>query len=174
MRLKRLSSKDELIKEVKKLYAGAFPQDERMPFGMLVGMMDEHHRLYALMEEDTLIGFVYLYQNTDTFLYYFAVAEEYRGKGYGTETLRLIRQLDGVENIALDIEEVKDNPAENDAALKRRNFYLNAGFHTTEIRYHFFGVDYEIMASKEGYAKDEYMKLAEKIWGNHAALIRYH
>ena len=25
----------------------------------------------------------------------------------------MIRQLDGVENIALDIEEVKDNPAEN-------------------------------------------------------------
>ncbi len=174
MRLKRLDRKDELISEVKKLYLSSFPDDERMPFSRLLGMMNEKYRMYALLEEESFIGFVYLYQNTDAFLYYFAVSEEYRGRGYGTETLKLIRQLDGVGNIVLDIEEVTDGTADNDPVLRRRNFYLHAGFHTTEIRYRFYGVDYEIIALKEGYKKEEYMRLAEKIWGNYATLIRYH
>lgn len=174
MRLKRLYRKDELIGEVRKLYESAFPQDERMPFSMLLGMLDEKHRMYALLDKEVFIGFAYLYQNTDSFLYYFAVREEFRGKGYGTQTLFLIRQLEGVENIVLDIEEVIEGSPDHDEAEKRRNFYLNAGFHRTEIRYHFFGVDYEIMAAAENYSRREYEKLAWEIWGVAAGLIRYH
>lgn len=174
MYLKRLNRTDRLTEKVRDLYIRAFPRDERMPFSRLLGMMNDKHCLYALMEGELFAGFVYLYQDTDAFLYYFAVSEEYRGRGYGTETLKLIRQLDGVGNIVLDIEEVTDGTADNDPAFRRRNFYLHAGFHTTEIRYRFYGVDYEIIALKEGYKKEEYVRLAEKIWGNHAALIRYH
>ena len=174
MRLKRLDRKDELISEVKKLYLSSFPDDERMPFSRLLGMMNEKYRMYALLEEESFIGFVYLYQNTDAFLYYFAVREELRGKGYGTQTLYLIRQLEGVENIVLDIEEVIEGSPDHDEAEKRRNFYLNAGFHRTEIRYHFFGVDYEIMTAAENYSRREYEKLAREIWGVAAGLIRYH
>lgn len=169
MQLKRLNRKDKLVKKVKDLYLTAFPRDEQMPFSRLLGMMNEKYRLYALLDEDDFIGFLYLYHSKDTFLYYLAVAEEYRGRGYGTEALQLIRNLEGTDNIILDIEEVKSCFTE-----KRRNFYLNAGFHTTDIRYHFFGVDYEIISLQEGYTKEEYARLAKEIWGAFSCLIRYH
>ncbi len=173
MEIRELKQKDPEVKEVRRLYEASFPGDEKMPFRIILRMLDEHHKLYLITEEGKIIGFVYMYLDTVSFLYYFAVEEHLRGKGYGTRILQMLKGIGGTEKIILEIDRVTDDMTEADESYRRLRFYEHAGYKRTGICYRFFSVDYELIADPPGYTKEEYRRLAGKIWGSYSKFIRY-
>ena len=170
MEVKRVMEKDRLMKDIRKLYGNSFPINEKMPFEMLLGKMKHGCRMYAFLEEESFVGFAYVFVGEEIFLYYLAIDEGKRGNGYGSKALCLLQEKLGDKCITLDIEQVNDINSEQ---YRRLCFYQRAGYVRTGIRYHFFGVDYEILASKNGYTKAQYKELAKQIWGINAHLIHY-
>ena len=173
MEMKELSRKDPAVRKVRRLYEASFPGNEKLPFRIILTMLDEPHKLYCLTEEKQFIGFVYMYLDTVSFLYYFAVEEQLRDKGYGTRILQMLKGIGNTEKIILDIDQVTDDMTEADEAFRRLRFYEHAGYARTGICYSFFSVDYELMAYPQGYTEEEYRELAVKIWGDYSRYIRY-
>lgn len=172
MELRELKRRNPEVKEVRRLYEASFPGNEKMPFRIILKMLDEHHKLYLITEDAQIIGFVYKYLDTVSFLYYFAVEEEFRGRGYGTRILQMLKGIGNTQKIVLDIERVTDDMTEADEAFRRLRFYERAGYARTGIRYWFFA-DYELIADPPGYTEEEYRKLAHQIWGSYAKFIKY-
>ena len=172
MKIKELKRRDPEVKEVRRLYEASFPGNEKMPFRIILKMLDEHHKLYLITEETQIVGFVYMYLDTVSFLYYFAVEEHLRGKGYGSRILQMLKGIGNTEKIILEIDLVTDDMTEADEAFRRLRFYERAGYARTGIRYWFFA-DYELIADPPGYTKEEYRRQAGKLWGNYAKFIRY-
>ena len=85
MELRKIEKPD--YREIKAIYTGAFPPDERAPFRLLrkraeQGMAD----FWIISEEGKSIGLAYLVTYKDlAYLFYYAIDPSYRGQGYGTK-----------------------------------------------------------------------------------------
>ncbi len=96
---------------------------------------------------------------------YFAVCEENRGEGYGTEALSLLkehcREWDG---IIFEVEDDESVCSEEERQIRKRriNFYERNGVLMTGYRSCVFGVDYRLMVLPLG-APDAGEQLGEKI-----------
>lgn len=149
MKLEKLSRKTKLRGELKKLYKEAFPPDERVPFGMLMRRADSPLAdLFGLFDDDTLVGFAYVVKKGKLYyLFYFAMKPEERGKGYGSETLALLREKyrDGVLFLAL---EKRDPASPNyEERLRRHAFYERCGFTDVAKSLKESSVVYDVMTS---------------------------
>ncbi len=131
---------------LEKLYKSAFPEDERMPFRMMVRDNGRRNEIHVYTADGEPVGFTVIYSRRDpVYLAYLAVDETHRHEGIGSEIMRRLMAYCSDRVIAADIEECIPG-AENEAErLARRQFYLNLGFTDPGIRYHFFGVDYEVV-----------------------------
>lgn len=78
--------------EVKRIYFGAFPKEERMPFSMMVAMSKLWNtNFWAFYDKDVLCGFVYTAVNRKlVFIMFLAVDEALRSQGYGSAMLQKI------------------------------------------------------------------------------------
>ena len=171
MRLRKIQDRyDQDLEVIRKLYTDSFPADERIPFHILLKWLKTGCRLYVLEENGEPAGMIYVYVRDEAFMHYFAIREDLRGEGRGSQAISLLRkELDG-KCLSLDMECADDVDSEQ---YRRLRFYQRLGFYRTEIRYRFFGVEYEILASEEGYSKERYMEFAKQVWGSRAKLIRY-
>ncbi len=125
--LKPIEKKDFPLWE--KLYAEAFPKMERIPYKILrrkaVKGVAECLGIY---DGDTFVGFFYsMVQESFSYLVYFAVRSDIRGKGYGTQALTAYKELHKDEIIFLALEP-EDEQAPNAEQRKRRHdFYERNG-----------------------------------------------
>lgn len=124
----RLFSKN--TKKEKRLFRSAFPEVEKIPFGIL--------RLFSLRKEidflsfsdgGVFVGFTYLvsYKKT-TFVLYLAVDGSLRGKGYGSRVLSQIKAEKPGQRIVLNIEPLDDKAPNAEQRRKRLAFYERNGF----------------------------------------------
>lgn len=173
MEMKELKRGDRELNEIRRLYEASFSEDEKMPFRVILNRLNEHHKLYLITDEEQIAGFVYMYLDKVSFVYYFAVEEHLRGKGYGTRILQMLNGIESTEKIVLEIDRVTDDMTEADESYRRLRFYEHSGYARTGICYRFFSVDYELIANPPGYTKEEYRKQAGKIWGMFSKMIRY-
>ena len=90
IRLINITRDSSDLKKIKKLYLTAFPSDERAPFGLLVRKAKKPNiSFFSCHDGETWIGFIYVINHIDlSYLYYFAVDDTKRGKGYGTANSR--------------------------------------------------------------------------------------
>ena len=90
IRLINITRDSSDLKKIKKLYLTAFPSDERAPFGILVKRAKKPNiNFFSCHDGETWIGFIYVINHIDlSYLYYFAVDDAERGKGYGTANSR--------------------------------------------------------------------------------------
>ncbi|MDO4443228.1 MAG: GNAT family N-acetyltransferase [Slackia sp.] len=130
LQIKKVPSFGSRARCVKQLYQTAFPVEQRVPFWSLrlrSGM--NGLELSAYYDQDTFVGFVNLIESDDAvYIYYLAVADDLRGKGYGAQILDDLKRRHPGKTIALDIEapdQNADNPRQRAA---RRSFYLRNGF----------------------------------------------
>ena len=124
---------------------------------MLKKSLNEDSRMYAVYENDKLIGMYHIFIEKDiVYLAYLCIAEEKRGKGYGTILLNHIRDSLPGYRITVDIEEVKEKGRNFEEESSRKAFYLRNGFEETMVFYHFFGVDYEVLSNGGKISKDEW------------------
>ena len=130
----------EVKQEIKVLYLKAFKKEVRMEFDYL-----EHFpfvEVEAFFEGDEFVGFAHVIL-VKRFLnvLYLAVKEQFRGKGYGSEMLSLLKRKYSDKVIMLDIE--------NGGTLvdkKRKDFYLKNNFCENNLFYAYNDVDYEVLS----------------------------
>ncbi len=117
-------------RNVKRLYETAFPIEQRVPFWSLKLRSNMNGmEIVAYYDEDIFCGFACLLATEDAvYLYYIAVADGQRGKGYGTKLLDDLKQRYPGKTIALDIEARDPRANDNEKRSARRAFYLNNGF----------------------------------------------
>jgi len=110
--------------QVKHLYEEAFPVHERRPWHEQLRLL--HNGVLSFDEikiNSNFIGFIFYWQLADfTFIEHFALAPSERGKGAGTQIIKLIQ--DRFTTIVLETEP----PQTNADAARRIQFYGRAGF----------------------------------------------
>ena len=109
------------IKTISSLYESAFPDDEKAPFLSLIERSKKDNvDFIGYFNEDGFIGFTYLIHENDLhYIFYFAIVEEYRNKGYGTKILNILKEQYKDESIFFEIETL-DLSADNYEKRKRR------------------------------------------------------
>lgn len=134
------------------LYQKAFPAEERKPFSLIerktaMGYME----ILVLREDGKRCGLAItaLGQNI-VLLDYFAISEDYRGEGLGSDALQLLKELYSENQFFLEIEEPDAAQPNAEERVRRKNFYLRNGMLETGIRVSLFGVKMELLASLPG------------------------
>ncbi len=171
----RIDGSYEGIGEIRELYDGSFPDDERIPFDILLRNLNEDMSMWAVLDGDRIVGMDVLMRDEDiVYLAYICVKEEERGRGYGSKILDEIAKQNEGKRIVADIEEVRESDPSFGLQKRRRNFYLRNGYGPTGVFYHFFNVDYEIVSHGGTITRDDWQHLIEKHWGKRAEDATYH
>lgn len=135
--------------EIYKYYKQLFPSDERKPFKLLKKSYKLNRcKFLEIFSNNVLIGFMIInIVDGISFIQldYFAIFPEYQNKGYGTNSLKLLKEffcdyiglLGEVETIGYG-STVKDN--EN--RIRRKKFYEKLGFIFLNYEFTLFNVKY--------------------------------
>ena len=171
-------AQDSLLRQVENLYLEAFPASERKPFPMLEEMRREGRgEILAVTDRQTFQGLaVVLLWEDVALLDYLAVAPEGRGKGAGSETLRMLAARFPGKRILIEIELPDSGAPDNLQRLRRKQFYLRAGFHALEIRISLGGVPMELLSLGGDVSWEEYYRLQVSLIGQERVqkLLRLH
>lgn len=149
------------------LYQQAFPEAERKPFSLIerktaMGSME----ILAIKEENKRVGLaITAEEDSLVVLDYFAITEEWRGQGAGSEALMLLQALYEDKQFFLEIEEPDENAENQEQRLRRKAFYLKNGMLETGIRIRLFGINMEILATKAGLTYAQCEKLYRSLYG---------
>ena len=132
-------------KELRKLYHDAFPINERIPFDQITEYRDIID-INIFTYNSNFVGFSInvLYKDL-LYVLYFAMTSKYRSKGFGSQAMELIRRNNLDKSIVLDIEAINPNSTNSLERIKRKKFYLRAGFMETGIEYYQKNVLFEVL-----------------------------
>ena len=116
-----------------------------------------HAQVLAAMEEGEFRGFVCsLIQGDLLHIIYFAVTEDQRGRGLGSQILAAVREASPGMRLLVDIE-APDPTAENHLQrVRRQEFYLRNGYTETPVRYSWRGEDYIILSRGGNLTPEEF------------------
>jgi len=118
--------KDGLLDtECRRLYRSSFPKVERIHYGDLHSLSNcGEGDLLAILDGHDFAGMAFMVAGELPCLLYFAVDPEFRGKGYGSRSLKLIRSL--YDRFFLFAEDPGDE-AEGGIRHRRLSFYARNG-----------------------------------------------
>ena len=151
--------------KVKKLYLSAFPKNERFPFvGLLAMALQKRVNLQAVYDHDDFIGLIFwTYAEKIIYIGYLAVDPVWRGKGYGSQTLNLMKQHHPNQEIVLDIEPVIKTAKNYSQRINRLLFYKHNGFKLTQDNLVDEGGHYAILSSDKHFKKRNLSQLLKRM-----------
>ena len=134
-------------REVIDLYRRAFPSEERIPlWHMRLMSLRRNVRLRAWLDDGALVGLTYTVSRpTMLWLFYFAVNDAVRSRGYGSRILSHLRQEAEGRTIVLEIEPLDDDAPNIEQRRRRLAFYERGGFALTGYRIHEGDQSYSVM-----------------------------
>lgn len=109
------------------------------------------------------------------FLDYFAIVNNYRGTGVGTEFFAALRTLCDFECIILETESIESAKSEEEDFTRKRRiaFYKKSGCIDTGCMYNVFGVEYNVFINKDVELTEEFLaKLLSAYEYAYAAILR--
>lgn len=165
-----LSCRQLTMEEIRRIYKTRMKQDfspdELKPLSMIEkGLLRGEYAFYGFPEDESIEAYaclVILPEHRTALLDYFAVRKEMRGKGIGSEALRLLRnQLPELETILCEAENpaYAETPEEKQLRLRRIQFYLRNQFRTTGVTVNLFHVEYVVL-ELQGCHTDEQIREA--------------
>ena len=151
--------------KVKKLYLSAFPKNERFPFvGLLAMALQKRVNLQAVYDHDDFIGLIFwTYAEKIIYIGYLAVDPVWRGKGYGSEILNLMKRNHLGQEIVLDIEPVTKTAKNYSQRINRLLFYKHNGFKLTQDNLVDEGGRYSILSSDKHFKKRNLSQLLKRM-----------
>ncbi|MFC3417903.1 GNAT family N-acetyltransferase [Salinicoccus hispanicus] len=159
------NSKDST--RIKQLYKNSFPANEQIPFWFLLWKARKKYIDFsAFYDEDVLVGFTYLISDKDVaFVFYLAIDDKQRSKGYGGLTLSKIRDLYPQNRIILNIEAIDEQANNNEQRIKRKRFYLKNGYKNNGYLVKSGKNWFEVLTKGGDVTPQEYSKLFKKLAG---------
>ena len=173
VRLVRASRSD--YAKIKQLYRKAFPPEEQAPFWLL--RWKAHQRIvdfWSVYADVHWAGLLYIVNDNDlSYIFYFAVSEEIRGKGIGSAALQTAVQKYTGRRLFLAIEEI-DKAASNYAErVRRKAFYERNGFVKQPGRLQEAQDMSEVLGVGGRVRPEEYKHLMQTYMGFRAKFIKF-
>ena len=158
---KKLSKNMKEYREIKELYKRSFPKEERAPFWL---MMRNAKRgkgdFLAAFDNDLFVGFAYIISNESlAYLFYLAVNDKLRAKGYGSMILSELKERYRNKNLFLALEDDDKSAPNYEQRKKRHKFYEKNGFSPIACRMQEASVIYDVMSTGGMVTTKEYDKL---------------
>lgn len=176
------NGRDAWNKDLIKIYESSFPEAEKIPYENILRIIEEaefpveylaHEEGGGLfLGQGDLIGLSITAELDDyDWIWYLAVREICRGKGYGKQLLQIVKQrcYDAsyrVKPIIIEVESPDQLECNNLKERERRHkFFLDQGFRDTGVTHEHRGVKYNIMSSSnDPFTKEDYDKMLETLW----------
>lgn len=141
--------KELTLEEIREIYkehlCRDFPADELKPLDrMEISLREGTYRCIGAYEDGAFRAYAFFVIIGDRCLLdYFGVVPSVRGRGIGTEFLKLVLSSLEEELILIEIED----PEEGEMQLRsrRKNFYLKAGCRDTGVSFMTFGVKFLLL-----------------------------
>lgn len=111
----------------------AFPISERMSFDEIFDFAsDTDTDVLGIYDGENPVGFAVILKNAECgYVYYIAIDNHVRSKGYGSAAIQEMMKVYSDLQLILDFEVIDENAENNKQRVRRKNFYLNNGFHET-------------------------------------------
>ncbi len=141
-------NKKENRKDLRRLYETAFPKEEKLPFWMLKARARNGvAEFYGIYDDEEFVGLIYnSFYKDMVYIFFFAIHESQRGKGYGGRILQTLQKKYSDKRIFLCIEAM-DPEAENyDQRIKRKAFYEKNGLEMLPFSVQEGAMEYDCMA----------------------------
>lgn len=114
------------LERIEVLYVSTFPRIERYRFAKLLSYSD-YDCGFRVIDDGGFRGFIYtIASDIGFFLLYMSVDPEFRGCGYGSKVLELLKSEHPGEKIFVDVEPPEGEDAE--VRARRVRFYERSGF----------------------------------------------
>lgn len=157
-------------KRIKALFLSAFPSEERPPF-FTVKLRAQCKKARMLIAEDNgdFIGFAYLICLRDmAYLFFLAISDDMRGRGYGSQVLQLLRREYTGGRLFLAREQLDAQAPNYAQRLSRHSFYIKNGFTDWNCQIKEVDVVYDVMGIGDSISATEYNELitawAGRLW----------
>lgn len=133
LELIKIESDNTDRKYLEQINEEAFPVSERMSFDEIFDFASKTNTdVLGIYDRGKPVGFAVLLKNAECgYVYYIAIDYRMRSKGYGGAAIQKMMKVYSGLQLILDFE-IIDEKAENyGQRVRRKNFYLQNGFHET-------------------------------------------
>lgn len=161
LRLNPLNPTHKDRETLERINREAFPPNEYMPADEMFDFAAHTGaEVLGIYDDETFVGFFFFVKNDRCgYIFFFAIDQTERSKGYGARALQLLSDAYPALQIILDFEEL-DEAAENfDQRVRRKKFYLHNGFsetgHYTLLR----GARFEVVCNRGELLTEPFQKL---------------
>lgn len=167
LRAEKVKRRNKDYRRVISLLFSAFPPDELIPVSTLrLLALIKNASFLAFYDGDVFVGFSYIViYKGECYIFYLAVDDEVRGKGYGSMIISWIMENHPGMNIILDVEALEEGKANYTQRLKRIEFYRRLGITDTGYRLYDNNIKYMVLASRPDEFSPERMV---KCWRSYA------
>lgn len=164
---KNINTHNADISRIERLYISAFPEDERAPFKRLISKSKRRDMSFFVIYDDgQFLGFVYIASRKDlSYIYYLALEEDMRNKGYGTKILSALSRRFSDRRLFLAAEQPDESKSNNAIRLRRIAFYERCGFHRTGDALLEGSVVYSLLSTCGRVENSEYRSLIRNFAG---------
>ena len=162
---------DKRLCEIHELYEISFPENEKMPFRIVLqkreaGVM----RLFSVEDGGEFVGFCNITLCEDALvLNYFAICPDKQNRGYGSAVVSQLIEKYPDRSIVIDIEDDEAEAENTEQRIKRKAFYVRLGFSVMPFRLTIFGVPSLIMSSGREYNFEEYRNIFAQVFSERGA-----
>jgi len=158
----------EQLDNVRALYVEAFPKEERKDFELMLEKRDAGSmEIFSIEnEEGEFLGLTITVLYKDLVLWdYLACCKEIRGKGVGSEVIRLLKERYQEKRVVLEFESTLV-PCDNLIQRKRRKaLYERIGLKLLPYQVSLFGIEMEMMSTGAYISFEDYHKIYDKVFG---------
>lgn len=157
-----------------------FPRDEVRPLSRILGSLSKgEYVAFGLNKNEEILGYAFCVKLGERYLLdYFAIRDDVRDSGYGSEFLRLIKEtLDDAECFICEVESPEDtnDMLDKEVREKRYDFYIRNGFTDTKAVFRTFGVCFNILELplKKTHVRDEAAEFYCEFYGKMLPKLMY-
>ncbi len=152
------------LEKVEALAKEAFPPEEYLAPRELIQMSERGEvEFLALYDEELFVGFmvISLYE-TLCYLFFLAIDDKFRSKGYGSQALRLLNELYPDKQQVVDFEMIDEAAPNNAQRITRKAFYMRNGYMETGKFISYLGVDYEILCKNQNFNFESFKNMMKR------------
>ena len=147
LQYRRLTLDSLDVSKTQALYEGAFPPEERPSFEMALSFTK--CQFLEVKDEDEFVGLVDLIpMEKAVYIFFLAVEEVKRKKGYGSKILADVVQQNEGKTIFLLADEADRKYPDYESRLRRLDFYQHNGFMVSKTLICEYGCTYSLLSYK--------------------------
>lgn len=160
--LRKITKKSADYKSVKRIFLKAFPRCERPPHVfMYLRSKREGNDYLGIYDGDSLVGMSYvIYGERTAYIFFLAIDESNRGRGYGTSALdALVKEYGKGRKVVLAIEEMDERAENYPDRLRRLRFYEKNGFSMSGYKLREVNMVYDLLTLDKSITPDDYSEI---------------